>query len=277
MFAVQGALAMFLGGAAYPWIPGFPEDAARTWKFLTPAEAELILARIDEDRGDAGAPEPCTAAAVLYPFLDPKLYAFSILFFLQNVVSTALSYFILTILLGLGFDPAPSILLYAPPYCYAVIPAIATSLAADRLATRGPVIAFNALCLVASVAMLGFSDRVAVRYAGVMLATGAYVSNGPGWTRTRPTTSRASGSAPPSRPPCPRATRSAASRARTCSRRARRRGTVRYGTAIWIGIGSHVSMIAIVAVCNGFFWRANRRAGEGKGVIESVEGFRYTY
>lgn len=44
---------------------------------------------------------------------------------------------------------------------------------------RGPVIAFNALILIAGFLMFGLpvSKHVTVRYIGVFLATGAYVSN----------------------------------------------------------------------------------------------------
>ena len=42
---------------------------------------------------------------------------------------------------------------------------------------RGPVITFNSMCLIVGFVMLGFADQVAVRYVGVFLATGAYVSN----------------------------------------------------------------------------------------------------
>ena len=42
---------------------------------------------------------------------------------------------------------------------------------------RGPIITFNSLCLIAGFAMLGFSNQVTVRYVGIYLATGAYISN----------------------------------------------------------------------------------------------------
>lgn len=178
MFIVQGAITMFTGLLTLLWIPDFPEKAAtKTWWFLSQDEADQVLATIDRDRHDAGPPEPFTTAAILAPFLDVKLYAFSILFFLQNVVSTALSYFIPTILEGMGFTSNDSILLYAPPYYWAVVPVIVTSFIADRLTIRGPIIIFNALCLIVGMCMLGFPSNVAVRYVGVMFATGAYVSN----------------------------------------------------------------------------------------------------
>lgn len=178
MFIVQGAITMFIGVLTFVWICDFPEKAAtKTWWFLSQEEADQVLVAIDRDRQDAGPPEPFSTSAILEPFLDVKLYAFSILFFLQNVVSTALSYFIPTILVGMGFTSADSILLYAPPYYWAVIPVIITSFFADRLMIRGPIIIFNALCLIVGMCMLGFSSNVAVRYVGVLLATGAYVSN----------------------------------------------------------------------------------------------------
>lgn len=274
MFIVQGAITMFLGVITYLWIPHFPENASKTRWFLTPDETDQVLATIDRDRKDAGPPEPLTTAAILKPFLDAKLYAFSLLFFLQNVVSTALAYFIPTILVGMGFASADSILLYAPPYYYAVIPVILTSLLADRLALRGPVIVFNALCLIAGMAMLGFPTNVAVRYAGVLVATGAYVSNWAAmnaWQMNSVTGQ------------WKRATVAAA--VSGCNALGGIAGSYIfraaeapwYPTAIWVSIGSHILIIGIVVVCGLFFWRANRRAKDGKGIIEGVEGFRYIY
>lgn len=275
MFIVQGGITMFIGVLAYLWIPDFPENAAeKTLHFLTQSETDSVLAVIDADRQDAGPPEPFTWRAILVPFLDVKLYAFSLLFFLQNVVSTALSYFVPTILIGMGFTSADSILLYAPPYYYAVIPVLLTSFLADRLALRGPIIIFNAACLIAGMSMLGFPSNVAVRYVGVLLATGAYVSNWAAmnaWQMNNVTGQ------------WKRATVAAA--VSGCNALGGIAGSYIfraneapwYPTAIWVSIGSHILVIAVVVVCATLFYRANRRANGGKGVIEGVEGFRYIY
>ena len=50
-------------------------------------------------------------------------------------------------------------------------------LIAIEFRVRGPIIIFNCLCLITGFAMLGFAEQVTVRYVGVFLATGAYVSN----------------------------------------------------------------------------------------------------
>lgn len=274
MFIVQGAITMFLGLAAFFWLPHFPEDAMQTPWFLTLDEKSQVLDTIDRDRSDAGPPEAFTPAAILTGFLDVKLYAFSVMFFLQNLVSTALSYFIPTVLIGMGFTSADSILLYAPPYYYAVIPAILTSLLSDRLFLRGPVIVFNALCFVAGMALLGFPANVAARYAGVLLATGAYVSNWAALSAWQMNSITGQWK---------RATAAATVNGANAlggiagSYLFRAAEAPRYPTAIWVSIGSHVLLIALVAVCGLFFARANRRARDGKTVIEGVGGFRYIY
>lgn len=63
------------------------------------------------------------------------------------------------------------------PYYWAVIPVLFTSFVGDIYRIRGPLIIFNALCLIAGFLMLGLPTQVATRYVGTFLATGAYVSN----------------------------------------------------------------------------------------------------
>lgn len=274
MFVVQGAITMFIGVVAYLWVPHFPEKVAKTRWFLTQAEADEVIATLDRESKDAGPPEPLTPSAILKPFLDIKIYAFSILFFLQNVVSTALSYFIPQILVGMGFTSNSSILLYAPPYYYAVLPVIITSFIADRIALRGPIIVFNAVCLIVGMCMLGFPSNVAVRYVGVLFATGAYVSN---WAAMNAyQMNNITGQ-------WKRAT--VAATVSGCNALGGIAGSYIfraseapwYPTAIWVSIGSHILIIGIIGLCGALFWRANRRARAGKGVIEGVDGFRYIY
>ncbi|KAJ9656991.1 hypothetical protein H2198_004591 [Neophaeococcomyces mojaviensis] len=275
MYIVQGSITMVLGLLTFLWIPHFPESAGKTIRFLTTEETDFVLAKIDRDRRDAGKPEPFTTQAILKPFLDPKLYAFAVLFFLLNLVSTALSYFLPIILQsGMGFSANKAILLSAPPYYYAVIPVIATSLLGDKFRVRGPIIIFNAVCLIVGFCMLGFPSQVTVRYVGTFLATGAYVSN---WAAL--STYQANNITGQWK----RATVAAAVSA--CnglggiagSYIVRSHEAPKYITAIWVSIGSHLLMICLVLICTAFFWRANRRARKGNGIIEGVTDFRYTY
>lgn len=275
MYIVQGTITIFIGLITYFWIPDFPENSHKTIKFLTDVEIEYVLDRIDQDRKDAGKPEPFSfSKSVLVHFLDPKLYAFSILFFLVNIVSTALAYFTPIILQsGMGFSTSAAIILSAPPYYYAVIPVIATSLFADRFRIRGPVIVFNAICLIVGFCMLGFARQVTVRYVGVFLATGAYVSNWAAISAYQQNNVHGQWM---------RATFAAASAA--CNGLGGIAGSyiVRapeaptYPTAVWVSIGSHLLMISLVAMCTFLFWRANERTRRGKG-SGNILMFLYTY
>ncbi|KAA8616599.1 HAP2 CCAAT-binding factor subunit B [Pyrenophora tritici-repentis] len=177
MFIFQGSITAFIGILTYWWMVDFPEHAHRSFYFLTPDESALAASRIEKDRGDVTA-EGFSWSKIFVHAKDPKIYGFCTLYFLQNVVSTSLGYFLPIILQGgMGFSSNKSILLAAPPYYYAVLPAILSSLVGDKFQLRGPVIVFNSVCLIVGFCMLGFSDQVTVRYIGTFLATGAYVAN----------------------------------------------------------------------------------------------------
>ncbi len=166
-----------IGFVTYLWIVDFPEKSHNSFHFLTPDEQALAETRISDDRGDV-KPEEFSWRRCLVHFLDPKLYGFSIMFFLLNLVSTSLSYFLPIILQsGMGFSTDQAILLSAPPYFYAVIPVIISSIVGDKYQLRGLVITFNCICTIVGFSMLGFAEQVTVRYVGTYLATGAYVSN----------------------------------------------------------------------------------------------------
>ncbi|KAI1762571.1 putative MFS transporter [Hypoxylon sp. FL1150] len=274
MFLVQGLISMVIGLVTYFWMVDFPEEAHRSFWFLTPAEQELAVARINADRKDV-QPDPFSWGKVFVHARDPKVYGFACMFFLLNLVSTALSYFLPIILqTGMGFDENRSILLSAPPYYYAVVPVLLSSVLGDRYRLRGPVIAFNCITLVVGFCMLGFADQVAVRYVGTFLATGAYVSN---WAAL---------SAYQANNIAGQWKRAFTAAAVTAMNGAggiagsfivRSQEAPHYLTAVWISIGSHILIIGVVAAFSAYFYLANRRVAAGKTVIEGVEGFRYTY
>jgi len=274
MFLIQGAIAIVIGIATFWWIVPFPEDAQHAFHFITPAEQELAVSRIGVDRDDVKA-EPFTWGKCLIHFLDPKLYGFCSLFFCLNLVSTSLSYFLPIILEnGMGFSENQAILLSAPPYFYAVIPVIISSIVGDKYRLRGPVIIFNSICTVVGFAMLGFSSQVTVRYVGTYLATGAYVSNWAAMNAYQANNIVGQWK---------RATFAAAITA--CNGAGGIAGSFivradeapRYMTAIWVSVGSHLVIIGIVGIFSVWFWVANGRMRSGKTLLEETPGFAYTY
>ncbi|KAL8838354.1 MAG: hypothetical protein Q9170_002161 [Blastenia crenularia] len=274
MFLVQGLVACTIGIATYWWIVDFPEHSDQSFYFLTKEEARTATSRIHRDRGDV-IPAPFSWTEILRHFQDWKIYGFAASFFLLNLVSTSLSYFLPIILQsGMGFSTNKAILLSAPPYYYAIIPVIISSRIGDKYSLRGLVITFNSLCLIAGFVMLGFADQVTVRYIGTYLATGAYISN---WAALNSyQASNITGQ-------WKRAVTAAAVTA--CnglggiagSFIVRQHEAPRYPTAIWVSIGSHIFIICIVAAFSVFFYLANSKQKLGRTVIEATDGFRYTY
>lgn len=177
MFLVQGVITVFLGIITYFWMVDFPEEAHKSFMFLNKKESEIMASRIHHDRGDVHA-DKFAWHKVLVHASDAKVWGFCVMYFLLNMVSTSMSYFLPTILHnGMGFSTGEAILLNAPTYYWAVVPALLSSFVGDKFSLRGPVIVFNSIILIIGFCMIGFVDQVSVRYVGTFLATGSYVAN----------------------------------------------------------------------------------------------------
>ena len=272
-FFRQGVCAMFIGLITYIWIVDFPENAHRSFQFLSQKEQEKAVERITKDRGDV-QPIPFSLKNVLRHAVDLKTYGYACMFFILNTVSTTLSYFTPIILQGgMGFSTEKAIILAAPPYYYAVIPVILSSIIGDRY-MRAPVIIFNSISLIVGFIMLGFTGQVAVRYIGVFLATGAYISNWAAlsayyqsnitgqWKRvfTAAVVTSFNGAG-----------------GVTGAYIIKQEEAPRYESAIWIIIGTHVVMIFITGLFSLWFWSSNRKQSAGKMLLEETTGFRYRY
>jgi len=72
---IEGAITLFLAIVTWFFIPSFPDQNT----FLTPKQTDLVLRRIDEDRGDA-KPDELTPAKVKKHLSDWKLWAYGIIF-----------------------------------------------------------------------------------------------------------------------------------------------------------------------------------------------------
>lgn len=274
MFLIQGLVACVFGIVTYFWIVDFPEQAHKSLWFLTENEQKLAVSRIEADRKDVEA-DKFAWSKVLRHAGDPKIYGFACLFFLLNLVSTSLSYFLPIILQsGMGFSESKSILLSAPPYYYAVLPVILSSTIADKYGVRGPIITFNSICLISGFCILGFSTQVTVRYIGTFLATGAYISN---WAAL--SAYQANNIAGQWKRVFTSALVAAFNGAGGIAGSfiVRQQEAPRYETAVWVSIGSHVLIVVLVGAFSLFFYRANARQKAGKAVLEGIDGFRYTY
>jgi MFS family permease len=294
MFVVQGTITCFIGIVTYWWMVNFPEKSQESFYFLSPHESTIASSRIEKDRGDV-QPDTFAWSKIFVHARDPKIYGFCTLYFLQNLVSTSLSYFLPIILQGgMGFSSNKSILLSAPPYYYAVLPAILSSLVGDKFQLRGPIIVFNSVCLIVGFCILGFSDQVSVRYVGTYLATGAYVANWAGMATYQANnivgqcklyplgfiaSSRLTLSLRVGKRVFTAAMVTAFNGAGGIAGSfiVRQPESPRYMTAIWVSIGSHVLIIGLIVIFSVHFYVANQRQSKGKSLLERTEGFRFTY
>jgi len=72
---IEGTITLFLAIVTWFFIPTFPDQNT----FLDAQQTELVLRRIDEDRGDA-IPDPLTFEKVKKHLSDWKLWAYGTMF-----------------------------------------------------------------------------------------------------------------------------------------------------------------------------------------------------
>lgn len=133
---------------AYFVIVDFPHRAAQQGlfgvpPFLTRKEVEIVLARIERDRGDATT-ERLTFYDIVVLLKDIKIWEFSSFVMLNNIGLYALSYFLPVILRdGFGYSIAHAQVLTFPPYAVSVPWMFIIAWVGDRFRIRGPLIIFN--------------------------------------------------------------------------------------------------------------------------------------
>lgn len=274
IFIMEGVITCVAGIVGYFMIVDFPELAANSWKFLTPAESEFVVARIEKDRHDAIL-EPFGIVAYLKHGLDLKIWGFAWLFMLATTNSYAIAYFLPIILRnGMGFDIARAQCLNAPPYVAAALVMYAQAVYGDKWHLRGPIVVFNSVLGLIGLPMLGFASNNGVRYFGAFLATICGNANVPAILTYQANNIRGQWK---------RAFCSATLVGfggiggiigSTVFREA---DTPAYRPGIMATMIANGLSILIVAALTFKFWRANKRAASGGKFIENQEGFRYTY
>ncbi|KAG7292798.1 hypothetical protein NEMBOFW57_002842 [Staphylotrichum longicolle] len=267
MFIVQGLCTCVIGVVTFWWMIDFPENSHKSFRFLSADEASIVSKRIQVDRGDLVA-QDFALGKVLVHAKDPKVWGFASLFFMQNIVSTALAYFVPIILEnGLGYSSDAAIILSAPPYYYSVVPVLLSSWFADKYRIRAPVITFNALCLITGFAVLGFASNSGARYFGVFLATGAYVGNWAALTAYQANNVVGQWKRVFTVAAC---TMFNGAGGIAGSFIVRNFEAPTYPTAVWVSIGSHILMISVVIALSIHFYFANRAQSRKSGVLENT-------
>ncbi|KAI4191827.1 MAG: hypothetical protein LQ348_003403 [Seirophora lacunosa] len=171
-------LVAFLG---YIFLISFPDNVkSRSIRFISEEERQLIIARVNQDRGDADL-EKFTFKRWLGGGADWKIWAYGLCFGCATTVSYALAYFLPIILNEeLGFDTGTAQCLIAPPYAFAAIVMIGTGWFGDKYHQRGACVAFNAMLCIIGLAVMGWAyGDTRARYFGVFFATAGANANVP--------------------------------------------------------------------------------------------------
>ncbi|KAM7200202.1 MFS general substrate transporter [Naviculisporaceae sp. PSN 640] len=262
MFIVQGACTVILGIATYWWMVDFPENSFQHHKYFQDRMLyNYVCGRINRDRGDL-LPTEFSWGQVFLNARDFKVWAFAVLFFLQNMVTVALAYFVPIILRdGLGFSANMAIVLSSPPYYFAVVPVLLSSWAADRSKMRAPCIAFNTICMIVGFAVLGFAKNAGARYFGVFLATGAYVANWAALSAYQANNVKGQWKRVFTAALC---TMFNGAGGIAGSFIVRSREAPWYTTAVWVSIGSQILLLVIVLALTMFFFLENKRLLRGE-------------
>jgi MFS family permease len=114
LIRLLGVLTVIIAIVKYFLLVDFPEDAAKSWKFLNPEELQIMIDRVDKDRGDAHV-TPFKLGKYLKQAKDWKIWFFAANFGLSAVVTYSVAYFLPIILReDLGFYLVLSQCLSAP-------------------------------------------------------------------------------------------------------------------------------------------------------------------
>ncbi|OOQ86333.1 hypothetical protein PEBR_21932 [Penicillium brasilianum] len=179
IFILEGTLTVVVGLLGFILIVDFPEDARQTRRFLTDREIDIMMDRVEKDRGDAHV-TPFAFKEYLGNARDWKGWMFALNFCMTTVVNYAIAYFLPIILNeGLGFSVAAAQSLTAPCYLFATVLGLAESWLSDKYKTRGLFISVNALVQIVGISILGFAKQSSIRYFGAFVLVGGCNANIP--------------------------------------------------------------------------------------------------
>jgi len=273
IFIMEGVITCVIAFVAFFFLVGFPEEAHKSWNFLTEQERDFVLRRVNRDRGDA-VTEAFSLKAFLKPAADFKLWVFAFMFFCVTTVGYSINYFLPIIYLGMGFNVAQSQCLIAPPWVFTALYMYGQAWLSDRYRVRGIFIAINAVVALVGLSIMGFHHHNPTRYFGVFLIVAGASGNTPPVltyqaNNIRGHWKRAFGSAT--------VIGAGGIGGIAGSLVYRSQDQPKYLPGIYASIVCNLCILVCTAGLSLWFRRCNRKVREGTLVLEGLEGFLYTY
>jgi len=162
IFIIEGAITITLGILTFFLITDFPEKN----KFLTKAQTEVVLRRIEADRGDS-IPDPLTPSKIISHLLDWKVWVLGIMFMTQTMPAYFVGFFITIILASMGWGIKDSLLLSAPPYAFAFVFAFFFAWISDKTRKRAVWMAVQVMFTLTGLFVTAYAKSAGARYFGL--------------------------------------------------------------------------------------------------------------
>ncbi|EDR07121.1 uncharacterized protein LACBIDRAFT_298947 [Laccaria bicolor S238N-H82] len=268
VFLLEGLGTLCLCPIAWVFVPDFPDKN----RFLTEDQTQLILDRVEEDRGDS-LPDKLIAAKVLRHLRDPFLWMYGLMFNCVTMPGAAMAFFIPTILSGMGFSETMSLLLTTPPYIAAAISTFFFAWISDKTKKRAIWLGVQTLMSITGLMITGYATPHGARYLGLFLINMGASGSIPGIIAYN------------------------ANNVTTHTKRAVSTGVIvafggvggvfattvyrqqdfpRYLNGLWATMGCQFLLLMLLAVNTLILNRRNRSARLGNVVLEETPGFLYT-
>lgn len=280
IFIVQGLITIALAIGSYWLLVDFPDSDRATWDFLGKRERQWIISRINKDRGDSEIPK-FHLGKFLKGGMDPKIWAYAMIFLGTTAMAYALAYTLPIILIAnMGFSVGEAQCLVAPPYAFAGMVMFASAWIGDRYRFRGPLIVFNMILCLIGLPIMGWHSNPSVRYFGVFLVTAGANCNVPTMMSYQANNVRGQWK----RAFCSATLVGFGGIGGIVGSLVFRKQdqATGYKPGLYACIACAALNILLVAACDLSFWIANKKADKGGKVPESHEDnlapdFRYTY
>ncbi|CAG8649738.1 14830_t:CDS:10 [Cetraspora pellucida] len=165
LFIIDGVVTVLVASASFFLITDYAETA--TW--LTEDERKLAVDRLRSDTGHVHTTH-FDKHQIFQAFKDLKIYIFMFLYFCLLVTLYSFSFFIPTIVNGLGFDTVISQLLSTPPFIFGCISSVTIAKLSDHYGIRSPYLISGLLISIIGYTLLIIhSNSIALKYTGVCI------------------------------------------------------------------------------------------------------------
>lgn len=181
--SIEGAVTIGAAMIGYFLVLDFPDQilASGEYRGFTQHELEVVLDRVERDRGDA-APDKLTWQKFWTHVLNWQLWIYGLMFMTCSAPIYAFAYFIQTILGTMGYSTSMVFLLCAPPYLFSIFWTVFIAWAADRTRLRMPWMALNAAITLTGLLITAYhsvslvSPRVCMSTCSLLHRTKAFVT-----------------------------------------------------------------------------------------------------